>query len=88
MIKEIKLPEIADNIDLATVVSIHVSVGDSVSQDDSIAEMESDKAVFDMPTDAAGTVKEIKVKSGDEVKVGQVVLLIDTDEAGTEKNTT
>jgi pyruvate dehydrogenase E2 component (dihydrolipoamide acetyltransferase) len=78
MIKEIKLPEIADNIDVATVVSIHVSVGDTVSQDDAIAEMESDKAVFDLPTDTAGTIKEIKVKEGDEVKVGQVVLTVET----------
>ena len=85
MIKEIKLPEIADNIDVATVVSIHVSVGDIVSADDSIAEMESDKAVFDLPTDTAGSIKEIKVKEGDEVKVGQVVLLVDTDGAGEEK---
>ena len=85
MIKEIKLPEIADNIDVATVVSINVSVGDKVSQDDSIAEMESDKAVFDLPTDAAGTIKEIKVKEGDEVKVGQVVLTVETGEGGEEK---
>ncbi|PLW98710.1 MAG: branched-chain alpha-keto acid dehydrogenase subunit E2 [Marinilabiliales bacterium] len=85
MIKEIKLPEIADNIDVATVVSIHVSVGDTVSQDESIAEMESDKAVFDLPTDTAGTIKEIKVKEGDEVKVGQVVLTVDTGDGGEEK---
>jgi len=85
MIKEIKLPEIADNIDVATVVSIHVSVGDKVSQDDSIAEMESDKAVFDLPTDASGTIKEIKVKEGDEVKVGQVVLTVETSDGGEEK---
>jgi len=85
MIKEIKLPEIADNIDVATVVSIHVSVGDTVSQDESIAEMESDKAVFDLPTDTAGTIKEIKVKEGDEVKVGQVVLTVETGDGGEEK---
>lgn len=88
MIKEIKLPEIADNIDVATVVSIHVSEGDTVSQDDSIAEMESDKAVFDLPTDTAGTIKEIKVKEGDEVKVGQVILTVETSdgaESGDEK---
>jgi pyruvate dehydrogenase E2 component (dihydrolipoamide acetyltransferase) len=65
---------------VATVVSIHVSVGDTVSQDESIAEMESDKAVFDLPTDTAGTIKEIKVSEGDEVKVGQVVLTVDTSE--------
>jgi pyruvate dehydrogenase E2 component (dihydrolipoamide acetyltransferase) len=85
MIKEIKLPEIADNIDVATVVSIHVSVGDTVLQDESIAEMESDKAVFDLPTDTPGTIKEIKVKEGDEVKVGQVVLTVDTGDGGEEK---
>ena len=78
MIKEIKLPEIADNVDTAVVLEILVSVGDKVEKDDSLAEMESDKATFDMPAEEAGIVKEIKVKDGDEVKVGQVMFTIDT----------
>jgi len=82
MIKEVKLPEIADNVDNATVISIQVSEGDSIKEDDTIAEMESDKAAFDLPSDASGTVKEIKVKEGDEVKVGQVVITVDSDADG------
>jgi pyruvate dehydrogenase E2 component (dihydrolipoamide acetyltransferase) len=79
MIKEIKLPEIADNVDTAIVLSILVSKGDKIKEDDNIAEMESDKAAFDLPADVAGVVKEIKVSEGDEVKVGQVVMTVETD---------
>jgi pyruvate dehydrogenase E2 component (dihydrolipoamide acetyltransferase) len=85
MIKEIKLPEIADNVDTAVVLEVLVSVGDKVEKDDSLAEMESDKATFEMPAEEAGTVKEIKVKDGDEVKVGQVMFTIDTSAGGEEK---
>ena len=78
MIKEIKLPEIADNVTTAVVLEILVSAGDKVDRDDSLAEMESDKATFELPSEEAGVVKEIRVKEGDEVKVGQVMFTIDT----------
>jgi len=78
MIKEIKLPEIADNVTTATVLDILVSEGDNVDVDDMLAEMESDKASFELPSEYAGVVKEVKVASGDEVKVGQVMFTIDT----------
>jgi pyruvate dehydrogenase E2 component (dihydrolipoamide acetyltransferase) len=78
MIKEIKLPEIADNVTTAVVLEILVSEGDKVEKDDSLAEMESDKATFELPSEEAGVVKEIKIKEGDEVKVGQVMFTIDT----------
>ncbi len=85
MIKEIKLPEIADNIDSAIVLTILVSEGDQIEKDQDILEMESDKATFEMPSDFAGKVKEIKVKEGDEVKIGQVVMTVETDEEGEEE---
>jgi pyruvate dehydrogenase E2 component (dihydrolipoamide acetyltransferase) len=85
MIKEIKLPEIADNVTTAIVLEILVSAGDKVDKDDSLAEMESDKATFELPSDFGGTVKEIKVSTGDEVKVGQVMFTIDTSADGEEK---
>ncbi len=85
MIKEIKLPEIADNVVSAVVLEVLVSVGDTVEKDDSLADMESDKATFELPSDFSGTVKEIKVKDGDTVKVGQTMFTIDTSEAGKEK---
>ncbi len=80
MIKEIKLPEIADNVDEATILEIRVAVGDKIEKDDTIAELESDKAAFELPSDVSGTVKEIKVSEGDEVKVGQVVITVETEE--------
>jgi pyruvate dehydrogenase E2 component (dihydrolipoamide acetyltransferase) len=86
MIKEIKLPEIADNVTTAIVLEILVSAGDKVEKDDSLAEMESDKATFELPSDFGGTVKEIKVSTGDEVKVGQVMFTIDTSADGEEKS--
>jgi pyruvate dehydrogenase E2 component (dihydrolipoamide acetyltransferase) len=85
MIKEIKLPEIADNVTSAVVLEVLVSVGDKVEKDDSLADMESDKATFELPSDFSGTVKEIKVKDGDVVKVGQTMFTIDTSEATDEK---
>ena len=86
MIKEIKLPEIADNVTTAIVLEILVSVGDKVEKDDTLAEMESDKATFELPSDVSGVVKEIKVSSGEEVKVGQVMFTIDTEAAGTDQD--
>jgi pyruvate dehydrogenase E2 component (dihydrolipoamide acetyltransferase) len=85
MIKEIKLPEIADNVTSAVVLEILVSVGDKVEKDDSLADMESDKATFELPSDFSGTVKEVKVKDGDVVKVGQTMFTIDTSESADEK---
>jgi len=78
MIKEIKLPEIAENVDTATVIKLLVSEGDTVEKDQNIAELESDKAAFELPSDFDGKVKSIEVSEGDEVKVGQVVLTIET----------
>ena len=86
MIKEIKLPEIADNVTTAIVLEILVSVGDRVETDDTLAEMESDKATFELPSDVSGVVKEIKVSAGDEVKVGQVMFIINTEAAGTDQD--
>lgn len=84
MSKEIKLPEIADNVTTAVVLEILVSKGDTVEADDVLAEMESDKASFELPSDFAGVVKEIKVNAGDEVKVGQVMFVIDDEAAGSD----
>lgn len=81
MSKEIKLPEIADNVTTAVVLEILVSEGDPVSADDVLAEMESDKASFELPSEVDGVVKEIKVSEGEEVKVGQVMFVIDDAQA-------
>ena len=74
---EIKVPVLGENIDSASVVRILVKPGDKISSDQAIMEIETDKATMDLPSSAAGTVKEIAVKEGDTVQVGQTVLTLE-----------
>ncbi|AVR44376.1 dihydrolipoyllysine acetyltransferase [Christiangramia fulva] len=88
MAKEIKIPQIAEGVESATVTEILVSEGDSVEKDQSIITVESDKASVEIPCPEAGTVKSISVSEGDEVKVGDVILKLeagDSDEEDSEE---
>ena len=71
------LPELGENIAAGDVLRILVKPGDTVTKDQPILELETDKATIEVPSSVAGQVKEIKVKAGDKVKVGQVILSID-----------
>ena len=73
---EIKVPDIGDFSDVP-VVSILVSVGDTVAAEDPLIELESDKATMEVPSPAAGTVKEIKVAEGDNVSEGSVIMIFE-----------
>jgi pyruvate dehydrogenase E2 component (dihydrolipoamide acetyltransferase) len=77
MSKEIKLPELGENIAGAQVLSVLVSPGDRIEKDQTIIEIETDKATAEVPSEMAGVVREIKVKEGDQIKVGQAILVID-----------
>ncbi len=77
MAVEFKLPELGENVEKGDVVRVLVAVGDPVKIDQSVLELETDKATIDVPSSIAGVVKEIRVKAGDKVKVGQVVLVAD-----------
>lgn len=79
MLKEFILPELGEKITAGDVVKINVSVGDLVAKDQLVLELETDKAVVEVPAFFAGTVREIKVKVGDKAKVGQVVMVLDVD---------
>src|SRR6187401_2935898 len=59
---------------------VMVNVGDTVAHDQPVLELETDKATIEVPSSVAGTVKEVRVKKGDKVKVGAVVLTV--EEAG------
>src|SRR5688572_5519442 len=61
---------------------VMVNVGDTVAHDQPILELETDKATIEVPSTVAGTVKEVRVKKGDKVKVGAVVLTVDEGAAG------
>jgi pyruvate dehydrogenase E2 component (dihydrolipoamide acetyltransferase) len=79
-VAEFKLPELGENIAQGDVTRVMVQVGDVISRDQPVLELETDKATIEVPSSVAGTVKEIKVKAGDKVAVGAVVLL--TDDTG------
>ncbi len=74
---EVKVPDIGDFKDVP-VIEIHVKPGDAVQADDSLVTLESDKATMDVPSPAAGTVKEVKLRVGDKVAEGSLVLLLET----------
>jgi pyruvate dehydrogenase E2 component (dihydrolipoamide acetyltransferase) len=75
---EVKVPDIGDFRDVP-VIDVLVKTGDRVAIDDSLVTLESDKATMDVPSPAAGTVKNLGVKVGDKVSEGSVVLTLDTD---------
>src|ERR1035437_7453977 len=78
---EFKLPELGENIEQGDLVRLMVAPGASVSAGQSVMELETDKAVVEVPSSVSGTVQEIRVKEGDKIKVGQVIFTVDGDEA-------
>jgi len=78
---EVKVPDIGDFHDVP-VIEILVAVGDSVSAEDPLVTLESDKATMDVPAPADGTVREIKVSLGDSVSEGSPILLLETAGSG------
>ena len=74
---ECTVPELGENIETATVVEVFVAVGDEVAIEQSVLSLETDKAEFEMPSNAAGKVSEILVEPGQDVKVGQTVLRLE-----------
>jgi pyruvate dehydrogenase E2 component (dihydrolipoamide acetyltransferase) len=79
---EIRLPEISENVDSGDVVKVLVDVGDTVEVDQPLVELETEKAVFEVPSTVAGTIAEIKVEAGDTVKVGDTIVTIDESGRG------
>ncbi len=73
---EVKVPDIGDFKGIP-VIEVHVKPGDAVKAEDSLVTLESDKATMDVPAPAAGTVKEVKVKLGDKVSEGSVIVLLE-----------
>ena len=74
---EFKVPELGENVAGGDVASVLVKVGDTIEREQAVLELETDKATIEVPSSVAGVVKEIKVKKGDKIKVGAVVLVVD-----------
>ncbi len=78
---EVKVPDIGD-FDAIPVIEILVQPGDTVAKDQGLVTLESDKATMEVPSSAAGVVKELKVKLGDTVSEGSVIAILESAEAG------
>ncbi|MBI3117372.1 MAG: 2-oxo acid dehydrogenase subunit E2, partial [Candidatus Hydrogenedentes bacterium] len=73
MASEFKLPTLGENVTSGTVGKVLVAKGDTVAENQPVVEIETDKAVAEIPCDVSGTVLEVKVKEGQTIKVGQVI---------------
>lgn len=77
---EFRLPELGENIEEGDVVKVLVSVGDRVTKDQPVMEVETEKAAVEIPSPADGVVREVHVREGQKVRVGELLLVI--EEAG------
>ncbi len=74
---DIKLPEVGENIEAGTIVNVYVNVGDSITKGMDLLELETDKASLPVPSPTDGVIKEILVNTGDEVKIGAVIMRVE-----------
>jgi len=80
MTTEIRVPQLPESVADATLVAWHKQPGDSVTRDENLADLETDKVVLEVPAPLNGVIKEIRIQSGTTVTSGQVLAVI--DEAG------
>jgi pyruvate dehydrogenase E2 component (dihydrolipoamide acetyltransferase) len=71
------IPELGENVAGGDVTRVLVKAGDALKKDQPVLELETDKATIEVPSSVEGVVQELKVKPGDKVKVGQLVLTVD-----------
>ena len=79
---EFKLPELGENIDQGDLVRLMISPGATITQGQAVMELETDKAVVEVPSTVSGVVKEIRVKEGEKIKVGQVIFTFENGAGG------
>ena len=82
MATELKLPQLGENVDSGVLARLLVTVGATVKKDQPVLELETDKATVEVPAFSDGVVKEILVKEGERVKVGQTILTLDAVDGG------
>ena len=74
---EVKLPDMGEGIEEASVSFWYKKVGDAVKESEDLVELTTEKTSFNLPSPVSGTVKKISVSEGDKVKVGQVLAVIE-----------
>jgi pyruvate dehydrogenase E2 component (dihydrolipoamide acetyltransferase) len=80
-VAEFKVPELGENVAGGDVTRVMVKVGDTIARDQPVLELETDKATIEVPSSVAGVIKDIRIKKGDKIKVGAVVLTVDDNGA-------
>jgi pyruvate dehydrogenase E2 component (dihydrolipoamide acetyltransferase) len=78
---EFKLPELGENIESGDLVRLMIKPGASIAEGEPVMELETDKAVVEVPSSLTGTIGEIRVKEGDKLKVGQVIFTLENGTA-------
>ena len=79
MIEAIKLPEIGENVESGIVVAVHVKEGDSIAVDDTVIELETDKALVEIPSPFNGRITEVLAEAGAQMNVGDVIARVETE---------
>jgi pyruvate dehydrogenase E2 component (dihydrolipoamide acetyltransferase) len=77
---EFKVPDLGENIESADVINVLVKKGDSISKDQGVIEIETDKATIEVPSSVRGKIVEVNVKTGDKIKVGDVLIKVESGE--------
>src|SRR6202158_3485076 len=77
MATEFKLPELGENIDSGDLVRLMIKPGASITAGEPVMELETDKAVVEVPSSVTGTIGEVRVKEGDKLRVGQVIFTVE-----------
>ncbi|MEE2659722.1 MAG: dihydrolipoyllysine-residue acetyltransferase [Candidatus Latescibacterota bacterium] len=77
MAVEFDLPDLGENVESGEVISVLVNVGDTLAEDQPVIELETDKAVIEVPSSVTGIITEILVSQGDTANIGQAILRVD-----------
>lgn len=86
MAYQFKLPDVGEGIHEGEIVKLHVKEGDRIKEDDIFAEVQTDKAVVEIPSPVTGIVKELKVKEGETAVVGSVLAVFETEGDAAERD--
>ena len=76
---EVKVPQLSESVAEATLLSWHKKVGEAVSRDENLIDIETDKVVLELPAPAAGVIVQIIKNDGGTVVSGEVIAIIDTE---------
>ncbi len=84
MSTEFKLPALGENVKVGKVITVLVNAGDAIALEQAVIEVETDKALIEVPSSVEGRITEIRLKPGDEVEVGHTILVVEESGADAE----